>query len=389
MNHCVEPTVSGQVADSLVFTRWESSAPVAIDLFAGPGGLSAGFVAAGFRIAAWVEKNPYACATLRRNHGASGGQISRVIEKQIQAVHKSELDVRLSQLGVTAPDVVIGGPPCQGFSRSNTQSRNRENPLNGLWEHFTKVVSWYRPRLVLIENVDDLRHFARGAVLEEIVAEFDCLGYSVDFETLRASNYGVPQNRNRVVIAATRRGVKFRFPEKTCETPLTVWDAISDLPKVSNGNTVDVLPYSTTRGENDYQRSRRNNRQEVANNLVTRNGDLVLKRYKHIPQGGNWRDIPDELMQNYANKEMTHNWIYRRLREDLPAVTITNFRKSMLIHPKEDRGLSVREAARIQSFHDSYVISGTILHQQQQVADAVPPLFAEALADAARVALSK
>lgn len=363
------------------------SRPVAIDLFAGPGGLSAGFIKAGFEIAAWVEKNPHACSTLRTNHEPNGAGLSRIMEKQIQSISKPELDQRLANLGRQKPDVIIGGPPCQGFSRSNTQSRNSSNPVNGLWEHFLKVVAWYKPSLVLLENVDDLRKFEGGTVFDEIVKEFQYHGYDVNFETLRASHYGVPQHRNRVVIAATRKGIKFDYPEKSCEKPWTVWDAISDLPKLSNGNLVNVLPYSANEPLNEYQKTRRGGSDVVANNFVTRNGELVLKRYKHIPQGGNWKNIPDELMLNYANKEMTHNWIYRRLQEDEPAVTITNFRKSMLIHPRADRGLSVREAARIQSFCDSYIFSGSINFQQQQVADAVPPVFAQALAVQARKAL--
>lgn len=123
----------------------------------------------------------------------------------------------------------------------------------------------------------------------------------------------------------------------------------------------------------------RYNSKSPSQNLVSLNNELVIKRYKHIPQGGNWRDIPDYLMTNYADKERCHSGIYKRLKADEPSVVISNYRKSMLIHPFQDRGLSVREAARIQSFPDDFYFEGPISHIQQQIGNAVPPLLAKAV----------
>ena len=130
-----------------------------------------------------------------------------------------------------------------------------------------------------------------------------------------------------------------------------------------------------------YAKLMRGNSQQCHNNLVTKNSDYIIERYKHISQGENWEAIPQELMKNYKNVSRCHTGIYRRLKEDEPSIVIGNFRKNMLIHPWEDRGLSVREAARLQSFPDNFIFEGSIGYQQQQVGNAVPPLLAKAVFD--------
>ena len=189
---------------------------------------------------------------------------------------------------------------------------------------------------------------------------------------------------------ATRDGVVFHYPEPSSKDAghITVWDAISDLPDLSNGASVDKLSYGFGCPYSSYQAlMRRSTNGYVRNNFVSRNSDLILDRYRHIPQGGNWENIPDELMHNYKDKSRCHQWIYLRLKQDEPSVAITHYRKSMLIHPTQDRGLSVREAARIQSFSDNFVFLGPLMYQQQQVANAVPPLLAAAVAKQVRKAL--
>lgn len=363
-----------------------SSRPVAVDLFSGAGGLSLGFIRAGFEVASWLEIDPQTAETLRANHPRINFEFDPVINADIQTVSAREIEKRLLQIGATRVDVLVGGPPCKGYSRTNRQTRTKENPLNYLYLHYLRLARALRPRMIVMENVSDICSFEGGEVVEDIHSELDCMGYTVHpIQTLNAIDFGAPQVRNRTIIVAHQRRLQFEYPAPNNNAPVSVWDAISDLPKVGNGNLVDELPYSTL-AATSYQRQLRGNLDRVSNNFVTRNGPLVLERYKHIPAGGNWRDIPDELMQNYADKARCHSWIYRRLPPELPSVTITNFRKNMLIHPFEHRGLSVREAARLQSFPDSYIFKGTINQQQQQVADAVPPMMAEALAR--QVALS-
>ncbi|MFW5895302.1 MAG: DNA cytosine methyltransferase, partial [archaeon] len=202
------------------------------------------------------------------------------------------------------------------------------------------------------------------------------LGYNVEWDIVNSKNYEVPQKRKRVIFIGSKSKIEGAFENDKNKT-VTVRKAINDLPKVKNGNRKDILEYSKNKNLSEYQKSMRNNgSSKVSNNKVTKNGELVRKRYKHIPPGGNWENIPDRLMKNYEDPSRCHSGIYHRLRWDEPSIVISNFRKNMLIHPEENRGLSVREAARLQSFPDNYIFKGPISSQQQQVANAVPPILA-------------
>ena len=143
---------------------------------------------------------------------------------------------------------------------------------------------------------------------------------------------------------------------------------------------LDEAPYTKTLEEaSPYAQLMRKGSDMARQNYVSRNNDLVIERYKYIGQGQNWRAIPDFLMQNYADKGRCHSGIYKRLRADQPSVVISNYRKSMLIHPYENRGISVREAARLQSFPDTFIFEGPLMHIQQQIGNAVPPLLSKAV----------
>jgi DNA (cytosine-5)-methyltransferase 1 len=361
--------------------------PVAVDLFSGAGGLSEGFMQAGFFVAASVEVDRYAVETQQRNHTYHRRYRTEVICSDVQSVAAARLTGICARTGSSRPHVLIGGPPCRGFSRSNRRTRNMDNPENHLFRDFLRLVRDLSPLAVVLENVADLVRFEKGAVADEIQAALEEMGYEVHREVLNALHYGVPQRRSRVFFVAVEAGMKFTFPDGNGAGQIPLWSGIGDLPRLSNGHPVDEMNYRTPQPLTDYQFKRRNGKPTVKNNLVSHNNDLVIERYKHIPQGGNWEDIPEKLMQNYADRERCHHGIYRRLPEDEPSITIMNFRKNMLIHPREDRGLSVREAARIQSFDDDYVFCGPLMHQQQHVANAVPPLLARAVGRAVRHAL--
>ena len=197
----------------------------------------------------------------------------------------------------------------------------------------------------------------------------------------RQTDYGVPQKRHRVFLIGSLHGIQYEFPPiEQNQIAVTVADAISDLPSLPNGANFEKLEYKNN-PTSSYARLLRGASKFSTNNFVTKNSELTIKRYSFIPQGGNWENIPKELMANYKDCSRCHTGIYHRLEANKPSTVIGNYRKNMLIHPWEDRGLSVREAARIQSFPDSFEFKGSIGFQQQQVGNAVPPLLAKIVFD--------
>ena len=335
---------------------------IALDLFSGAGGMSLGAEKAGITIMHAVEIDPHACKTFRLNFPNTP-----IFEGSINSFVPPVLPARDS--------IVFGGPPCQGFSTSNQRTRSKNNPQNWMFREFLRVVEESCPEWVVFENVRGLVETEKGLFLKLIEEKLEGLGYKTGHATLNACEYGVPQSRTRLFVVGNRLGKNIKFPDPTINKPVSVREAIFDLPDVENGASVDVLPYGTF-PPSAYACSLRGSATTCSNNLVSKNNENVLARYRFIPQGGNWENIPDSFMRNYADKSRCHTGVYHRLREDLPSVVLGNFRKNMLIHPLKDRGLSVREAARLQSFPDYFVFQGSIGFQQQQVGNAVPPNLA-------------
>lgn len=342
-----------------------------IDIFSGAGGLSLGAEMAGIRIKTAIEINKNAAQTFLRNHKGAD-----VLQGNIQ-----DLDPKMLHSDKNPVFVIMGGPPCQGFSMSNTRTRNMENKKNYLFLEFVRFVQEIRPAWFVLENVWGLTNINEGKTQTMIEDCFRAIeGYdNISSSILCASDYGVPQNRNRFFMVGNRLGIDFKFPQKH-ETRITVEEAIGDLPSLHNGEMLEESAYTKSLTEaSQYAQLMRKDSEKARQNYVSRNNDMVIERYKYIEQGQNWRAIPDHLMQNYADKGRCHSGIYKRLRADQPSVVISNYRKSMLIHPYEDRGLSVREAARLQSFPDSFIFEGSLMHIQQQIGNAVPPLLAKAV----------
>jgi DNA (cytosine-5)-methyltransferase 1 len=340
---------------------------IGVDLFCGAGGMTLGAKMAGIEVVFAVESDPHAATTYAVNHP----EVS---------LYKGDIR-RLRQIPLCASrqeTVLFGGPPCQGFSTSNQRTRNTANEGNWMFEEFTRLAKSWRPDWIVFENVKGIVETEGGQFLELILQAFGHIGYTISKDILNAARFGVPQKRERHFVVGSLHGQQFTFPKPTSSRPIPVWRVLSDLPALPNGANTDALPYKHS-PRSTYVRQLRNGETTVSCNLVTRNADFVIKRYKHVPQGGNWEDIPRRLMANYRDGYECHTGIYHRLDPAKPSVVIGNYRKNMLIHPFEDRGLSVREAGRIQSFPDSYQFCGSIGFQQQQVGNAVPPLLAKAV----------
>lgn len=339
---------------------------VGIDLFAGAGGMSLGAQMAGINVVLAVEVDKHAAATYAFNHPET-----ELIVDSIETIHRIDA-CRKGQV-----TVLFGGPPCQGFSTSNQRTRGRENPLNWLFKEFIRLVRLCKPDWIVFENVRGIVETERGLFRDSVIRDFCDAGYRCSYGVLCASDFGVPQVRSRFFLIASRHGVTVDMPKPTTTPrPVSVREAIVDLPSLANGADEDYRIYPRE-AKSDYAKSMRNGREGCNGHLVTSNAPHIIERYKHIPQGGNWEDIPADLMRNYADRTRCHTGIYHRLCEDAPSVVIGNYRKNMLIHPTQDRGLSVREAARLQSFPDWYEFKGSIGFQQQQVGNAVPPLLAK------------
>lgn len=320
---------------------------------------------AGIDVVYAVESDPHAVATYATNHPEV-----KIHEGDIRKLQNLPRGLK-SRKGT----ILFGGPPCQGFSTSNQRTRHLSNNGNWMFKEFMRFATSWCPDWIVFENVKGIAETERGTFLKMIKEDFKNLGYTTATGILNATHFGVPQHRERLFIVGSKHGIQITLPKPTTRRPIPVKYALEDLPELTNGANTDVLPYKHA-SRSAYAKRLRNGEKSCSGNLVTHNADYVIERYNHVPTGGNWRDIPDELMKNYRNGYECHTKIYHRLDPEKPSTVIGNYRKNMLIHPYRNRGLSVREAARIQSFPDSYKFCGSIGFQQQQVGNAVPPLLA-------------
>jgi DNA (cytosine-5)-methyltransferase 1 len=339
----------------------------AVDIFSGAGGLSIGAEMAGIDTTLAVEYDKHAADSFKKNH-----KNSIVLNQDIRTVNPLEhIDEK--------PFILMGGPPCQGFSIANTKTRNLDNPNNWMFREYYRFLKDLEPEWFLFENVEGFKSFANGKFAIDIEKEFKELGYETNSSVLTASDFGVPQKRNRFFIVGNKNGIKFDFDSLKKQSLVTVGEALSDLPRgLQNGEHREKCSY-IKEADSFYLKTMRKKAKAPTQNLISRNKDYVIERYTYIKPGRNWQDIPSHLMQNYANTKNMHSGIYKRLDPEQPSVVIANYRKSMLIHPEEHRGLSLREAARLQSFPDHIVFEGPLSYKQQQIGNAVPPLLAKAI----------
>ncbi len=355
----------------------------AIDLFCGAGGLSEGFRQAGFHVLAGQDIDATFGRTFEQTHAGA-----KFVHGPIQDVSATDL---LSAAGVKPGevDVLVGGPPCQGYSVYNHQ-RGIDDPRAGLFKEYLRLVADIKPRWLVMENVSGITSIAGGGIVREIQAGMRKLGYRVDMKMLKAEEYGVPQERRRMFFIATcEEDCPILFPTAThgpeLEPFVTVWDAISDLPALENGQDTGAAKYRT-RPQNPYQALLRGDQTLIENHSAPRLSKVNLERMQHIPPGGSWRDIPFELLPAGMKKakRSDHTKRYGRPNKtDLACTVLTkcDVHWGAYIHPTQDRSFSVREAARLQSFPDFFTFSGSRTEQYVQVGNAVPPLMGRAVAE--------
>lgn len=373
------------------------SRPKVVDLFCGVGGISLGFFNAGFDVRLGMDLDGACAKTHRRNFPQTP-----FIHADIRDVSASEIlekaDIRPGEL-----DVLVGGPPCQGFSIIG--QRKILDPRNSLIREFMRIARELRPKVLVIENVPGLATLERGAVLSEIADSFRSAGYSIDCAELLAAQYGVPQMRWRMFFVGWRNDLKANggfpapthgiagigdlvpnraIPSELTSGFVTIREAIGDLPAVNAGETNG--DYSSPASGEYQEAMRKGASRELANHYAPRLAPQNIARIQMLAPGEDWRALPFEMlpagMQRAHRKDHTRR--FRRMQwEGVARAIITRFRdpkSGEYIHPEQDRTISIREAARIQSFPDWFVFEGSNSEQYDQVGNAVPPLLAKAVA---------
>jgi DNA (cytosine-5)-methyltransferase 1 len=395
------------------------------DFFAGCGGLSLGFNLTGrFNVLLGSDIKPEALETFTVNHEGDHGSPETILEDIQKVTPRSVLQL-LGKFGIKAEgeiDCLIGGPPCEGFSQNRSinagglstsgpasrVNRFMDDPRNQLFRWFVDLAAFLKPRIVLIENVPDLVRHKDGATLREILGALDKAGYAASVRVLNAADYGVPQMRRRAIFLAQRKedlartGIRLEFPEPThFPFPLhneqleddklwlpgdsgywpSVWEAIGDLPPPVTGPQSTNIPATYgSQPTSELRRFLRSNGEPIYNHIARPLGKNGLEKVRSIAKGQSAADMPDHL-----RPKASYHYSYSRLRWSEPARTITKFcyhvGSGMFTHPVEDRALTMREAARLQTFPDDFrFFSENIREVSALVGSAVPPLMARKLA---------
>jgi DNA (cytosine-5)-methyltransferase 1 len=376
-----------------------------IDLFCGTGGFSKGFEnAGGFDVVLGMDLLPHAIETFRSNHPGAAA-IATDIRGYRASRAARDLDIEPGEI-----DIIIGGPPCQGFS-SIRPNRGSEiyDARNDLFLEFAQYLEHFRPRMFVLENVVGLATYGRGATLDRMQETFDSIGYDTEWMVLNAAQYGVPQKRERLIMIGSERGGPLSFPSPThgganlgstigvrdrarmhgselqcsllqggdicCSRPMpivTVADAINDLPNIKSGEEATSYDRSP---RTEFQADRRRGSVRLKLHRSTRHTDKMMEIIRH--SGPNISYIPKHLISSGFSS------CYSRLAADEPSVTITvNFvhpASNRCIHPTLDRALTPREGARLQSFDDNFKFKGSRAQIVKQIGNAVPPLLGRAI----------
>jgi DNA (cytosine-5)-methyltransferase 1 len=374
-----------------------------IDLFAGAGGLAEGFRQAGWRVLAGVDNNRSAAQTFKLNFPEA-----KFFEQDISSLRLAKL---LSGCGLEPGelDCLIGGPPCQSFSYNN-HARSATNHRAKLFRQYLRIVRRLNPKTLVMENVPGMLTIGNGKIVKEIKKKLAALGYECCFKILFAEDFGVPQTRRRVFMIATRlRWDHSLFPSGThgpCAKPssdiggfihrwepranqvvrslVTVWNAIGDLPPTNGHNCPEGVAYRRA-PLTLFQKRARRGLQLVTHHIGHNLTPAGVRRIMTVPEGGNWRDIPRRLLPAGMKRarKSDHTKRYGRLeRKGLCCTILTKCDPhwGSYIHPLEHRTITIREAARLQTFPDRFKFEGNMKFQYEQIGNAVPPLLAKKVA---------
>jgi DNA (cytosine-5)-methyltransferase 1 len=342
--------------------------PIAIDLFSGCGGFSYGFQEAGFDVIIGVDNNESALKTFKKNHNNS--------QTLMLDLHTNEsIDEIVRSCNGKQVDVIIGGPPCQGFSLTGT--RNEHDERNTLFNSMFRLAKRVNPKAIIIENVPGLLKLYNGKAKDEIIRLCEENGYTCNPKILFAPDYGVPQIRKRVFFVALRKELgNFDFPDKILskEEYIGCESAIGDLPSLEADLGADKSDY-TGAAVTGYQRLMRNGNSTLFNHSGTRHTPHVINVISQVPEGGNHKDLPPGV-----GDSRKFNEAWTRYHSKKPSKTIDTGHRNHF-HYKYHRVPTVRENARLQSFPDDFIFIGNKTEQYRQVGNAVPPLLGKVLAE--------
>ncbi len=315
-----------------------------IDLFSGAGGFSLGFDTQGFQNVFSIDIEPNFCKTYKYNFSNH-----QLIEKDICELSDSEIKyIKDSQI----VDVVIGGPPCQGFSIAGNIGRKFiDDPRNRLFKEFVRVVKVIKPKFFVMENVARLYTHNKGETRKEIIKDFERLGYKVDCKILNSADYGVPQVRKRVIFIGSKESEKIEFPTKEIDSYISVKEALSSYPRLESGEE-----------------------SSIPNHIAMSHSEQMLNKMSYVSDGGNRNEIPVKIRPTSGDVRK-----YIKYASDKPSVCVTGDMRK-IFHYEQNRALTVRELAKLQSFPDDFIFKGNRISQQQQVGNSVPPKMAEAIA---------
>jgi DNA (cytosine-5)-methyltransferase 1 len=315
-----------------------------IDLFSGAGGMSLGFDQAGFNNIFSIDIESHFCETYKTNFPKHN-----LIQKDISKLSNEEIK---SLTGDQAVDVVIGGPPCQGFSMAGNIGRKFiDDSRNQLFREFARVVEVVQPKYFVMENVARLFTHNKGETRKEIIELFKKMNYNVDCKVVNTAHFGIPQIRSRVLFIGNRISKNIVFPTKTVEKSMSIKEAINQLPKLKSGE-----------------------KSKIPNHIAMNHSEQMLEKMSYVSDGGNRTEIPEFIRPKSGDIRK-----YIRYKSSEPAVCVTGDMRK-IFHYSQNRALTVRELATLQTFPLDFEFKGSTISQQQQVGNSVPPVLAKEIA---------